>query len=262
MPRARRWLRTFASLTPPVVVSITLAVCGLLLVRAEIPFESLRDSNNEVGNYLQTLGTIYAVLLAFVVVIVWGQFNDVRTLAEREANELLDLYRSARAFPPGDRGPILDELRAYADDVVTREWPAMRRLDERVLDECGRRLDAVWERIVALEPETDCHRSLFDEMLSRFNDLSDCRTGRISASRMRIPAALKILIYAGAVFTVASLYLFAVRSALIHALMTGALAGAVSHVLYVIRDLDDPFRGDWQVSPDAFERVRRTMEAA
>lgn len=26
--------------------------------------------------------------------------------------------------------------------------------------------------------------------------------------------------------------------------------------------VDDPFAGDWQVEPEAFERVRRIMEAA
>ena len=38
------------------------------------------------------------------------------------------------------------------------------------------------------------------------------------------------------------------------------MAGAVSHVLYVVIDLDDAFAGDWQVSPDAFKRVQRYME--
>jgi hypothetical protein len=44
--------------------------------------------------------------------------------------------------------------------------------------------------------------------------------------------------------------------------MTGALAGAVSHVLYVIADLDDAFAGDWQVPREPVERVRAHMERA
>ena len=42
------------------------------------------------GNYLQTVGTIYAVLLAFVVFVVWQQHNDTRSAVESEANELSD----------------------------------------------------------------------------------------------------------------------------------------------------------------------------
>jgi hypothetical protein len=79
---------------------------------------------------------------------------------------------------------------------------------------------------------------------------------------MKIPLALWILLYIGAVVTVGSMYLFAVSSFGIHAIMTGALAGAVSHVLYVIADLDDAFAGDWQVPREPFERVRAHMERA
>jgi hypothetical protein len=59
--------------------------------------------------------------------------------------------------------------------------------------------------------------------------------------------------------TVGSMYLFAVDRFEIHALMTAALAGAISHLLYVISDLDDCFQGDWQVPSRAFERVREYL---
>ena len=44
--------------------------------------------------------------------------------------------------------------------------------------------------------------------------------------------------------------------------MTAALAGAISHVLYVIEDLDGCFDGHWQVPRTPFERVSRQMAAA
>jgi hypothetical protein len=55
------------------------------------------------------------------------------------------------------------------------------------------------------------------------------------------------------------MYLFAVESFALHASMTAALAGAISHVLYVIDDLDDVFAGDWQVPRTSFERLRRYL---
>lgn len=256
-----RWLRTVGALTPPVALATAAAVVGLYLFRRLIPIETFRASNNEVGNYLQTLGTVYAVLLAFVVFVVWNQFNETRTLVEREANELLDLWRTVRGFSTDEREPILRELHAYACDVIDREWSAMSCRVDPVLEEVGHRLDAIWNLIVVLEPCTECHRSLFSEILVRFNDLSDCRTGRLSSSRMRIPLALNILLYFGAFITVASMYLLAIDSFAIHAIATGALAGAISHVLYIVSDLDNPFAGDWQVPRAAFERVRRIMES-
>jgi hypothetical protein len=256
----RRWLRTTVSLLPTVLGSIVLAVAGLAAVRECIPVAVLRPCTNEIGSFIQALSTIYAVLLAFVVYVVWAQFNETRTLLDREANELLDLYRTARGFMPETREAIQQELHAYVCDVIGREWAALARGDDAVIDDVGRRLDRVWSHVTRLEPATDCHVSLFDEVLTRFNDLSDCRTNRISSSRMRIPLALRLLLYFGAVITVGSLYLLAFDSFTLHAIAAGALAGAVSHILYIVSDLDNPFSGDWQVEPRAFLRVRRYME--
>jgi hypothetical protein len=67
------------------------------------------------------------------------------------------------------------------------------------------------------------------------------------------------LLYTGAVMTIASMWLFAVDSFAIHAIMTSALAGSISHVLYVISDLDDCFDGNWQVPRSQFEHVGATL---
>jgi len=259
MVSRRRWLRTVTALIPPVTLSVAGAIAGLLCVRALVPAELLRASNDEIGNYLQTLGTIYAVLLAFVVFVVWNQFNMTRELVEKEANEVLDLFRTAKGFSPDVRRPVQHQLRAYVEEVLRHEWPAMA-LGKELSEEAGEPLDRLWSLLVRFEPVSECHGALYGQMLERFNDLSDMRASRVLASRIRIPIALRILLYAGAFMTIASTYLFAIDSLAVHAIIASALAGAISHVIYVITDLDRCFAGDWQVPRAGFERVQRYME--
>jgi hypothetical protein len=121
----RRVARTIRALAPSVGAAIASAVLGLYLVRRVVPPEGLVESNDVAGNYLQTLGTIYAVLLAFVVIVVWQQFNDARSAVEREANEVLDLFRTASGFSEparGESGPAS----AYVSAVLQREWATAR----------------------------------------------------------------------------------------------------------------------------------------
>ncbi len=252
-------MRTVAALVPPVMVSIALSLVGLVAVRALVPAEILRASNDVVGNYLQTLGTIYAVLLAFVVFVVWNQYNETRELVEKEANEVLDLFRTAKGFAADVRRPVQHQLRAYVEEVLRREWPAMAA-GAGIPDEAGAPLDRLWSVLVRFEPVSECHCALYDQMLERYNDLSDVRASRLLASQTRIPLALRILLYTGAVMTVASVYLFQLDSFAVHAVITGALAGAISHVIYLVGDLDECFAGDWQVPRAPFERVQRYME--
>jgi Protein of unknown function (DUF4239) len=253
-------LHTVKAVVPPVLFSIVLADAGCLLVRYLVDADLLRPDLDVVGNYLQTLGTIYAVLLAFVVFVVWGQFNDARLNVEREANELLDLYRTTKGFPLADRRKIHGLLRRYVDAVLDKEWDAMACGDDRAIDEDWAIVDAVWDALHGFEPGSESCKAIYCEVLARFNDLSDTRTNRLSSSRLRIPRALKFLLYTGAVLTTGSMFLFAVDNLAVHLIITGAMSGAIAHVLYIIWDLDNAFHGDWQVPREPFLRVQRYME--
>jgi hypothetical protein len=139
--------------------------------------------------------------------------------------------------------------------VLVEEWPAMATCSRAPLEQGSLVLEQMWELLVLHEPSSECHKSLYPEALARFNDLSDSRMSRLASSRLRIPLALRLLLYTGATMTVGSMWLFSVDSYAVHAIMTSALAGSIAHVLYVISDLDDCFNGNWQVPRTQFERV-------
>jgi hypothetical protein len=254
--RARSTRRTVLALVPWVLGGSVLAVGGLFVTRALVSAERLKPSNDSVGNFMQTLGGIYAVLLAFVVFVVWQQFNETRAQIESEANEVLDLLRTTQGLPFAARVPIQKHLTLYVDDVIGEEWIAMGHRDEAVFERVALRLDDVWDVLQCFEPNSGCEEALHQEALTRFNDLSDARSLRLTSSRARIPNALRLILYIGAVILVASTWLLGVDSFAIHAFISGGLAGSVTHVIYVIEDLDDCFAGDWQVSRASFERVR------
>jgi hypothetical protein len=255
-----RWFRTVVHLTPVVAGTSILAVLGLIAFRELVPAESLRGSSDEVGNYLQTVGGIYAVLLAFVVFVVWGQFNEARTFVDREATALVDLHRIASGLPAATRNEIQRELRAYTEAVIAEEWRAMAKGDEATMERIGMRLEHVWVAIHSCQPLSECQHTVYGEVLSRFNDLSDVRTSRLSASRARIPSAMRMLLYAGAAIVIGSMYLLSFEKLWLHATVTAALAGAVSHILFLIVDLDNAFAGNLQIAKAPFERARRAFE--
>ncbi len=255
-----RWLLTLIRLTPIVAGVSVASVVGLVVVRRFVPLAELAASSDAVGNYLQTVGGIYAVLLAFVVYVVWGQFNDARMYVDREAAALVDLHRTASGLPPPSRDAIQKGLRAYVDAVLAIEWQAMATHDEAAIESVGEQLDPVWLAVHGCSPVTDCQQAVFSEVLSRFNDLTDLRTSRLTASRARIPIAMRVLLYTGALITIGSMYLLAFDKLWIHATVTAALAGAVAHILFLIQDLDDAFAGDWQVAKAPFVRARRNFE--
>jgi hypothetical protein len=254
-----RWIRTFFRLALVITGACIASVLGLLVFRALLPHEALQAASSELGNYLQTLGGVYAVLLAFIVVIVWNQFNEARGLIEREASALVDLHRTASGLPAETRSQIQDGLREYVDAVLAEEWRAMHTGNEMVIERVGHRLDDVWLAMHRCRPTDACQQTVYGEVLSHFNELADLRTSRLSAARARVPTAMRILLYTGAVLVTGSIYLVWIPQLWLHAMVTAALAGAIGHILYLIVDLDDAFEGDSQISRAAFERARASF---
>ena len=106
---------------------VLLAVVGLLLVRSCAPHPRLQPHHDGAGYIYAGLAVLYAVLLAFIVIVVWQQFNATHIRVHKEADALSDLFREAQVFPTPVQRPILDAVRSYARAVIEEEWPAMAR---------------------------------------------------------------------------------------------------------------------------------------
>jgi hypothetical protein len=238
---------------------VALAVGCLWLVRRFVPLEVLRENNDVVGNYLQTLSTIFAVLLAAVVYMVWGQYNETRVVVASEANEAMDLARGIRDFPDELRVPLERGLLGYVDRALDGEWTALARCDDEPLRRGWEHLDEMWAALRGFEPSSEGMSVAFADVRERLNDLGDLRTQRVVSSRQRVPAALWILLSIGTVVMVASTFLMGVESLGLHAFMAGSIAGALSHVLYLVWDLDNCFKGYFRVHPTPFLRVREAL---
>ena len=93
----------------------------------------------------------------------------------------------------------------------------------------------------------------------RFNDLTELRTSRLVAATAKIPIAMNVLLYTGAMILICSTYLLPFDRFWLHATVSGAFAGALAHILFLIYDLDDAFAGDYQIDKSPFLRAQRMI---
>ncbi|HYJ45144.1 MAG TPA: DUF4239 domain-containing protein [Pyrinomonadaceae bacterium] len=234
-------------------MSILIAHIGLRLVRRKVPLPVLETQHEVAGFFIGVLGAIYAVLLAFVVVVVWNQFEDAKSTVEKEANQLQDMARIAQGFSGPVEQHMLDGLKAYAQSVVDDEWNTMS--DGKSSPKAQAALEDLWRIYREVEPATNRENALYGESLDRLSDVSDSRRLRIFASKDDIPLVIQILLWAGAFITIAFTYFFGVKSIRSQALMTMALSGEVAFILFLIVALDNPFHGYLRVSPEPMQTV-------
>lgn len=240
--------------------SVALAHVGLRLVRRRVPLDVLQSHHEVAGFIIGVMGAVYAVLLAFVVVAVWDQFEDANAMVAREANQLSDLSRMAQGFPPAVSQRVQESLKNYARIAVEEEWPMMARGEEG--RQTQQAIEGLWQTYREVEPQTGRENALYGASLDRLNELSDSRRSRLHASQNDLPLIVRVLLWGGGLMTLCFTYFFGVKSVRSQALMTAALTVVLSFVLFLIVALDNPFHGSVRVSPAPLERARQIIEAA
>jgi hypothetical protein len=91
-------------------VAVASSVAGLLVVRRLVPAAVLQPQHDVASPKFQVIGTLYAVPLAFVVVVVWQQFQSASVTVDVEATKLSDLYRDAEEYPEAERVRLRRQL--------------------------------------------------------------------------------------------------------------------------------------------------------
>ncbi len=230
----------------------SLAVAGLLVVRRLIPLEVL-EANHEVGGILiQIVAPAYAVLLAFVVFVVWTQHDEAEGFVAQEANRVAHLFRIIQGMPEPTQSQIRASLHKYAQIVIEEEWDAMAR---------GEASQHAWDaydeltHYSTMAPLRDREGGFERALLENLNALGDLRTRRLLSSQAALPGVLWILLVGGGVITIGFSYLFGMKNLWAQVLMTAAAAGTIAFFLFLILALDLPFTGGARLTPEAFRFV-------
>ncbi|MDT4897286.1 MAG: hypothetical protein QOH25_2363 [Acidobacteriota bacterium] len=234
-------------------LSVLVAHLGLRLVRGRVPLPVLETQHEVAGFIIGVLGAIYAVLLAFVVVVVWNQFGDAKVTAAAEANQLNDLSKMALGFPAPVQQSVLEGLRAYGQSVINDEWKTMKSGEASPKTQAA--MDNLWQIYREIDPQTNRESALHAESLDSLKQMSDSRRLRIYASADDIPAIIRILLWGGGLIMIAFTYFFGVKSIRSQALMTAALAGEIAFILFLIVALDNPFHGYVRVPPEPMQQA-------
>src|SRR5438445_5485213 len=117
-----------------IVPTTLLAMAGPVIVRRYVEVSQLRTNNEVAGYKFATVGVLYAVLLAFAVVVVWEKFNQAESEVAKEAGAAATVFRLTQGVDP-ERGAAIREA---TTDYLKR----------------GGTQQALWRRSQSLGPES------------------------------------------------------------------------------------------------------------
>src|SRR4051794_23208250 len=237
-----------------VVLAATAATVGAGVVLSRGWHRKHRGApfSNELSAYVTVIGTLYAVLVAFVLLSVWDGFDTARNAAEREASQIADLERLSGGLPEPSASHLRQAVREYTSAVVDEEWSLMDRGERSARAE--RALDDLWKTLVATQPVGDGAINVHSQALERLRSASDSRQDRLSQGRPSVHLVIWILLIGGALLTLLSTAFFE-TSAGLHLPVNVGLSLMIAFILYLIFAFDHPFGHDVGTGPDAFRAV-------
>ena len=215
----------------------------------------ITDNAVSTGWLFGTFGTIYALITAFVLVEVWGQYNALDSALGSEAKVLTSLWnytdylnddKVSRAMQPA--------LLKYIDQITTKELSQMGA--NQIIVHPSPELTAIMEVIDGITFDDPRDASAFKSIIQSFENLSTARMSRISQGTTRMPALLKIF-FEMVTFSFLGIYLLQVyTNTPLYLVTVAVLSTVVLFVRAIILDLDNPFDGIWNISAETYQNAR------
>ena len=116
-----------------VALPTILAMAAQVLIHRWVGVTGLAKNNEIAGFKFATVGVIYAVLLAFTVIVVWEKFNDAQSAVANEAGATAALFHYSEGKEP-EALAVRTALVNYLNAAIEDEWPAMARETESPRD--------------------------------------------------------------------------------------------------------------------------------
>ncbi|HEX4019637.1 MAG TPA: hypothetical protein VHX63_00700 [Acidobacteriaceae bacterium] len=227
-----------------------------LLNRIWIPAKR-RAHNDVIGWQISVIGTIYAVMIGFMLYAVWGNFQVADSNADLEASALVNVYRTAEGLPEPQRDAVQQWARMYARDMVTAEWPAMSR--GHWSREGHQVIDHLWSVVISTQVNNASQQTSLDHTIFELGDLTLHRRQRRLENDSSLPAILWAVLISGGIITIVAASLIGSENIVLHFVLVLSLALLISLILSAIADIDMPFRGSVHVSSYAFAQAQNTM---
>jgi hypothetical protein len=241
-----------------IMAAVVAAGVGFLFLLQRVWRSELRRQYNDlIGWHVGVLGSIYAVIIGFMLFAVWTNFATAYTNADSEANCLVDVARAARGLPPASRDRVVQLLNEYVTAMLTKEWPAMN--NDTVSSDSHAVIRQLWATLVHIEPHTRGEQVSLDHTLTELGKMTEFRRLRQLQVNAYLPGILWFVLIIGGALTIIAACLFGASNFRLHLIQVIMLVLMISSILVAIADINHPFQGSLHVYPTSFERARDTL---
>ena len=203
---------------------------------------------------LPPLGILFALLIGFIAVEVWNNYDKAKGAVATEASALRAVVLLAGTFPEEQKMRIYALIDRHIEVAVNEGWPAMagRRL---TLSTLPTSLIAALQETLTLKPADDSQRIAQTEMVKAIHAAADARRQRIVISESSVGRVKWAGILLQGICTLIAIAMVHSDNRLACAIAVTLFATGMALSLLLIGAYSRPFVGEISVRPDLLKQV-------
>lgn len=235
-------------------------VAAQLLIRKTVSDEVLTENANIVDPLLGVVGTLFSVLLGFLVAGSMNRYHDISTTVDQEANGMANVYRFSRGLQSDDRKRIGIYCLHYCNAVIDQEWNMMQKGESS--PQAWDAYQNLWESILSIDPGSSSKLSnLQSALLESIQQVGEARRLRLVSSQHGLTDIQWMVIFVGASITVLFTLFFPMKKLSFHLFLTILVTVSLGLNIWLLAAYSHPFAGQLRIQPYLFTLLRaRTME--
>jgi hypothetical protein len=246
----------------PVVLIALMAFVGMALLTLAIYALVIRLADSERAEALQALspgmlppmGILFALIVGFLAVGVWGDVDRAEEVVSDEASALRSVVILSDDLPPDVRARMRAHIRRQIESAVNDEWPAMRE-QRATLSAIPAPLADALHLALRLEPQGESKAEAQRELVTSIQDALAARRQRIFLSQSGINAVKWLGLLSLAALTLCAIGLVHSGNRTTTRLAMGLFAVSVTVVITMLAAENQPFAGQLGIDPDLLEQV-------
>lgn len=236
-------------------LGVVLSMLGPVLVRRYIKLDRLTANNEIAGFKFATIGVLYAVLLAFAIIVVWQKFNDAETDVVQEAGAATTIYRLSVGLGDKPGAALRGTVSNYLKAAIAQDWPAMGRGVTGASQTARHALDTIYSDLLTSDAARNAGTPVMVEILHQLDLMTQARRARMVAAEGAVPGVMWLILFGGAIVVIGFTFFFGTFNLRAQIVMTGLLALLIFSELFIIVTIDRPFTGTLEVHPTALALV-------
>lgn len=231
-----------------VAAGVYLVVIGLAVGARARAFKAVSPG------MLPPLGIIFGLLVGFVAVQVWSDFDRAKVAVINEASALRGVVLFAETFPEPQRLQLRRLINRHIDEAVKQEWGAMSEQRLTLAKLPGELIEAL-QVTLALKPADETQRTAQREIVNELQRALDGRRQRIVISQSSVSSVKWAAILLQALCALVAIAMVHSDNRLACAIALAVFATGIAVSVLLIAAYSRPFTGVISVGPELLQQV-------